>query len=730
MFFLGEFFYSPMLSFSSFYFSSKEDEGRSEGDPRTTKGMVFLRDDVSLQKLKQQHKSADEDADDEHAALEFEVSLGKNEGLDVQFVKKKNNTNNNNDEMEWWVTKCICHVENTSESIELQMEESATIAMLKMKLRAEINKNAKKTIYTSSTVFSSAKRNEFTGATTSTTNTSSSSSTTVRTALNGRVDGKNTSSSVHGEQRNVNESKRIVLGGGVPASTGKNTMRTNMDSNNGDDFRGFDDNEDDDDEHEYLERNMSGNNHQQQQEKDTNKKNENVFLRDLSEFANELVEVVAPKPKEQPINHDTKVEKSNDSRNDKKEKILETTGSWEKIDEWQAWGEIGQVQVKHRTPATRAAAIQPPNVTVNVKKVERGKMEPVKKLNATKVPGPKKKNLYSLPSLSFVSNIQDSFTNVAAASTKYSTMVAQLVPGFAEHSLSAHIMIFVTVAAILVKLMGFTFWLLCVVLVCYARVRSEENLRALAEKKALDLQSKLTKVQDDLEQLQFAAATVAANTASRGGSLSSGSASVVNGQPVADVLWMNSTIAACWDGFLRNWLSSLAGNLLSDKLSTAKPSVLDSIHLASFEMKHKPPSCRNVRVLRSRKVFEGVMLELGVELSDISFNMTIHSKLAQLKIPLKLAVELDATNLLLRTSLLLIDRPPYAGSLKTSFADLPETKLKIIPEGVSGRMGNIAEFPGIDLWIKNSIQDALVKNLLEPNSYTWNIEDFFQQYYK
>ena len=60
-----------------------------------------------------------------------------------------------------------------------------------------------------------------------------------------------------------------------------------------------------------------------------------------------------------------------------------------------------------------------------------------------------------------------------------------------------------------------------------------------------------------------------------------------NGQAVADVLWMNSTIAACWDGFLRNWLSSLAGNLLSDKLSTAKPSVLESIHLASFEMNLK-----------------------------------------------------------------------------------------------------------------------------------------------
>ena len=186
----------------------------------------------------------------------------------------------------------------------------------------------------------------------------------------------------------------------------------------------------------------------------------------MSGFANELVEVVAPKPKEQPINHDTKVEKSNDSRNDKKEKILETTGSWEKIDEWQAWGEIGQVQVKHRTTTTTpTAAIQTPNVTINVKKVERGKIEPMK-LNATKVSQSRKKmNWSSLSSLSFVSNIQDSFTNMAAMSTKYSTMVAELAPGFASHSLSAHIMIFVTVAAILVKLMGFTFWLLCVVLV-------------------------------------------------------------------------------------------------------------------------------------------------------------------------------------------------------------------------------------------------------------------------
>lgn len=701
--------------------------------------MVFLRDDVSLQKLKQQHKSADDDpVDYEHSALEFNVSLGKSDGLDVEFVsfgrfgeKKKNG--NNNDEMEWWVTRCICHVENTGETIVVSLEESATIAMLKMKLRAELNKNTNKKSSSSTT---SA---HFTGATTTSTmsknntNTHSPSLTTVKKTMNG-MNGKN-------GERNGNEPKRIILGGGVPSSAGKNTtkMGANRDGNKDvETFRGFDD-DDDDREYDDLGRKVSKNNYQQQQEKNTttNKMNENVFLRDLSEFANELVEVVAPKPKELPSNSDKSVasnggSKNNDisSNNNKKDEVLETMGSWEKVDEWQAWGEIGEVQVKHRTSP---APIQTPNVTVNVKKVERGKTEPMKKkLNATKVPHLRKeKNSSSFASLSFVSNIQDSFANMAATSTKYSVMVAELVPGFAAHSLSAHIMIFVTVAAILVKLMGFTFWLLCVVLVCYARVRSEENLRALAEKKALDLQSKLAKVQDDLEQLQFAAATVAANTASRGGSLSSGSASVLNnGQSVADVLWINSTIAACWDGFLRNWLSLLAGNLLSDKLSTAKPSVLDSIHLASFEMNHKPPSCRNVKVLRSRKVFEGVMLELGVELSDISFNMTIHSKLAQLKIPLKLAVELDATNLLLRSSVLLINRPPYAGLLKTSFADLPETKLKIIPEGVSGRMGNIAEFPGIDVWIKNSIQDALVENLLEPNSYTWNIEEFFQVYYK
>jgi hypothetical protein len=697
--------------------------------------MVFLRDDVSLQKLKQQHKSADDDlVDYEHSALEFNVSLGKSDGFDVEFVsfeKKKNG--NNNDEMEWWVTRCICHVENTGETIVVSLEDSATIAMLKMKLRAELNKNTNKKSSSSTT---SA---HFTGATTTSTmsknntNTPSTSLKTLKKTMNG-MNGKN-------GERNGNETKRIILGGGVPSSAGKNTttMGANRDGNKDvETFRGLDD-DDDDRKYDDLGRKVSKNNYQQQQEKNitTNKTNENVFLRDLSEFANELVEVVAPKPKELPSNSDKTVasnsgSKNNDisSNNNKKDEVLETMGSWEKVDEWQAWGEIGEVQVKHRTSP---APIQTPNVTVNVKKVERGKTESMKKkLNATKVPHLRKeKNLSSFALLSFVSNIQDSFANMAATSTKYSVMVAELVPGFAAHSLSAHIMIFVTVAAILVKLMGFTFWLLCVVLVCYARVRSEENLRALAEKKALDLQSKLAKVQDDLEQLQFAAATVAANTASRGGSLSSGSASVLNnGQSVADVLWINSTIAACWDGFLRNWLSSLAGNLLSDKLSTAKPSVLDSIHLASFEMNHKPPSCRNVKVLRSRKVFEGVMLELGVELSDISFNMTIHSKLAQLKIPLKLAVELDATNLLLRSSVLLINKPPYAGLLKTSFADLPETKLKIIPEGVSGRIGNIAEFPGIDVWIKNSIQDALVENLLEPNSYTWNIEEFFQVYYK
>ena len=110
---------------------------RKEGDSHSLKvSMVFLRDNVSLQKLKQQHKSADDNlVDDEHSALEFAITVGKNEGLDVQFVKKKTNKNKNNSnndgEMEWWVTKCICRVESTGETIELKMEESATIAMLR-----------------------------------------------------------------------------------------------------------------------------------------------------------------------------------------------------------------------------------------------------------------------------------------------------------------------------------------------------------------------------------------------------------------------------------------------------------------------------------------------------------------------------------------------------------------------------------------------------------------------
>ena len=265
------------------------------------------------------------------------------------------------------MTKCICRVESTGETIELKMEESATIAMLKMKLRTEMNKKAKKIYSSSSSLTTSTtftKRNDFTGASTAST----------MKGMNVRNGERNVSGE---QQQNANEPRRIVLGGGVPSSlAGKNTnmTRTNVDSMKEDDFRGFDD-DDDDGEYEDLRRDMSRNNQQQQLEKNTtsNKKNENVFLRDLSEFANELVEVVAPKPKDQPIHHDKMGEsKSNSTSKSNKNNIneLETMGSWEKVDEWQAWGEIGQVQVKHRTTTTTpTAAIQTPNVTINVKKV-------------------------------------------------------------------------------------------------------------------------------------------------------------------------------------------------------------------------------------------------------------------------------------------------------------------------------------------------------------------------
>ena len=241
-----------------------------------------------------------------------------------------------------------------------------------MKLRTEMNKKAKKIYSSSSSLTTSTtftKRNDFTGASTAST----------MKGMNVRNGERNVSGE---QQQNANEPRRIVLGGGVPSSlAGKNTnmTRTNVDSMKEDDFRGFDD-DDDDGEYEDLRRDMSRNNQQQQLEKNTtsNKKNENVFLRDLSEFANELVEVVAPKPKDQPIHHDKMGEnKSNSTSKSNKNNIneLETMGSWEKVDEWQAWGEIGQVQVKHRTTTTTTptAAIQTPNVTINVKKVGKRK---------------------------------------------------------------------------------------------------------------------------------------------------------------------------------------------------------------------------------------------------------------------------------------------------------------------------------------------------------------------
>jgi len=674
---------------------------------------MFLRDDDSLQKLKASSSLSSTFSVNEGRALEFEVSRGNLGGFDI-FFKGLTTTmdNNGKGDEDWFITRCVCIMEDTNEIFELKMEESATIAMLKVKLRSEMNdkhnnnnnnnnnRNSNSSLQTNKNrIDDYDKKNKTT-------------TTTTSNILNGK---KMISNNINNNQNtNSNNGGRIIL----------NSSPSKPPSMKPSEFRGY--------EEEELGINQLGkiirNTQQQQkqkqkqQEQPDNKKSD--FLRDLSEFANELAQVVAPTPvPPKDVEIVTNVPVDGKAEKTKNKTKLESMESWEKVDEWQAWGEIGKVQVTYKSSPPTSVAV--PNVNVNVKKVERGKMEP-KKLNATKVIT-KKKQESSL----FIGNFQNSFKTMVSTSTKYSAMIAELAPGFASHSLSAHVLIFITLAVIFVKILGFTFWLLLVVLVCYARVRSEEKLRALADGRSLELQSKLAKMRDELEKLQFASATVAANMAARGGSFSSGSASFLSAGQSDDVLWMNSTIAACWVGFLRNWLSSLARNVLSEKLMTHKPSLLESIVLEKFEMKHKNPTCGNVKVLRSRNTFEGVMLELGFEVSDVGFNMNIHAKLSQhLKIPLKLAVELDATNLLLRTTVLLIDRPPYAAYLRTSFADLPQMKIRIIPEGVSGRMGNIAELPGIDVWIKNSVQEALVANLLEPNSYTWNIEEFFESNYK
>lgn len=169
---------------------------------------------------------------------------------------------------------------------------------------------------------------------------------------------------------------------------------------------------------------------------------------------------------------------------------------------------------------------------------------------------------------------------------------------------------------------------------------------------------------------------------------------------------------------------ALLDDTLGDTLTANKPSALDTVRLERFDLDDAPPAVASARVLRSRRRADGsVMLELGLAVDRLSSALTVTSKVATLGIPLNISMSFQATRLDLRLCLTFTDAAPYVGSLRFSLADMPETTMRIAPEGLGGL--NLTDLPGVDAWLKGAVEGALVRTLVEPNSYLWDVEQWW-----
>jgi hypothetical protein len=287
-----------------------------------------------------------------------------------------------------------------------------------------------------------------------------------------------------------------------------------------------------------------------------------------------------------------------------------------------------------------------------------------------------------------------------------------LFPKVASWPPAAHLVAAITAAAFVVEMMGFTLWATIAISVCYFRVRGEEVLRVRAEKRAYKLQAKLETRKKDLARMKFIAESVSQQ----------GQVRALNStfSKATDISWANTTFAAAWAGFLREWVNKKVQTSLCEKLEQQRPVVLDKIQIADFALSKRPPAASAIRVIRSESQADGNnVVELAISSSGVGFSFLVDAKL-KLGIPFKIAVNFEAANLEARVSIVFIRHAPFAKCIRLSLADVPKTSLQIKPEGLSGI--DVADLPGIDIWIRSAIEKATVTQVLEPNALYYDSE--------
>jgi len=290
----------------------------------------------------------------------------------------------------------------------------------------------------------------------------------------------------------------------------------------------------------------------------------------------------------------------------------------------------------------------------------------------------------------------------------FQNVLEMYLPAVASWSPSAHLVFAITVAAVLVELLGFALWATIAVSICYARARSEEDLRRKAEKRNLRLHTKMQQIKSEFERMKYIAEQVSSGRDMR--TLNTFTKSV-------DLAWANAIMAATYTGFLRDWLEQKVEKTVSERLAAQMPLVFDSCSVVDFKLSELPPMATAIRVIKSQQLPDGnVVLELAISATRTELGFGIKAKL-KLGIPLEIDVKFKAEKLEVRISVVYMKTAPFAKTVRLSLADVPQTSLNINHNGV-----DIEKLPGVDLWIRTAIEKLTVTRLLEPNAIIYHCD--------
>jgi hypothetical protein len=198
-----------------------------------------------------------------------------------------------------------------------------------------------------------------------------------------------------------------------------------------------------------------------------------------------------------------------------------------------------------------------------------------------------------------------------------------------------------------------------------------------------------------------------------------------DGSETAD--WWSETLKSFWDGWLEFWLNRLLTRILTNVLANMRLAYLESLSITTFRLGSVAPRINSSRCWRGN---EGeTILEWDLVWQTQDMQITLSAKVGGAKFAVPVPLRVYVSNLRLagkfRLGLFWCRRKggPYLSKLRLSFVDMPEHSVAIKP--VTSSFIDVRDLPGVDTAIENALNKLFTNMLVEPNSFTWDVEKWW-----